>query len=454
MYTPKTREELSRRVLGALTSRSRLSDTREGSVIHTLAQSVGALAAGTEQRLAAIRSAYDFRNAAGAELDERLLDYPESTLQRKAAQRARGSIGLIIQEGLTAPLTIPEGSTFSRSDNGAIYATLEAVTVAVGAPRVIAVEVEAAQSGLSGNAPSSTINQIEEAPSEIISVNNGQALTNGADQESDEALKRRALLYLQSLARCQPAALEFAALSADLDNRLVIADLVEDPHAAGLSRLYIDDGSGALGAQVAQGRINTFTAPAGGVTRLYHDHPAVNEVTPAKLVNNVFTPLAPQDFVSIPERGEIYIVEGRIQAGDQVTLEPYQIYTGAIAEIQSLIEGDPSSPQASGYRAAGTRVIVLSPSIAHIDLTIEIMISGGDRDLITTSITQELTALTSSLRVGEPLFAARVIDSVMNITHVINVHLYTSNGDSFTDFYPPLNAVVRFNSLVINPVEA
>ena len=453
MYTPKTREELSRRVLGALTARSRLTDTREGSVIHTLSQAVGALGAGVEQRLRAIRDAYDFREAQGLELDERLSDLPPLTIERKAAQRATGVIGLIIQENLNAPLTIPIGTTFSRSDNGAVYATTELITVNVGDPRVVAVSIEAAVSGVGGNAPSSTINIIEEAPAEVISVNNGQALTNGADQESDAQLKRRALLYLQSLARCQPAALEFAALSADLLNRLVIADLIEDPEVSGFSRLFIDDNSGGLGQQVAQGRVVSITAPTGGLSRLYHDAPAVNEVRPAKIVNNLNIPLADDDYVSIPERGEIYLRSGAVVAGDVVTLLPYQVYTGPIAQIQALIEGDPTSSTSTGYRAAGTRVRVLSPAIASISLNVEILIDGGDRDTITTQISQDLTSFTASLRVGAPLFTAALIDVVMDVEHVINTHIYTQAGDVFNDFYPPQGSVVRFHALTITPTE-
>lgn len=455
-YTPRTRDELARRVLGALVTRSRLSDTQKGSVIDTLAQAVGAIAAGAEQRLASIRDGFDLRNASGAELDERVAELPPYTIERLPAQRARGVVGVVLEEGLTAPLVIPQGSTFSRSDNGAVYVSLEAVTVAAG-ERLVSVDVEAAVAGVEGNAPSSTINRVEDAPAEIIAVNNGPAISTGRDEESDAALKRRALLYLQGLARCQPAAIEFAALSAELPLRLIVADLYELPAVNGMSELYIEDGSGTLSDQRTAGRISSLTVPAGGLRVLYHDAPAVAEVVPAVIVSGVPVPLDRSLYVSIPERGIIYLEAGAVNQGDTIQTEPYEVFTGSIATIQRLIEGDPNNPEASaGYRAAGTRVRVLSPSVVRVSIDLQVTVeSGVDLGDLESVITEEVTALASELRVGAPLYEAAVIDAVMDLEGVVNVHVFnTGTSDRFTDRYPPAGAVVRIHQLNIRPIEA
>jgi len=452
-YTPRTRDELARRVLGAIVTRSRLNDTQQGSVIDTLAQAIGAIAAGAEQRLASIRDAFDFRNANGAELEERLSELPPHTIERKGAQRARGVVGVVLEEGLLNPLVIPEGVTFSRSDNGAVYASLEQVTVAAGV-RLAVLNVEAATAGVGGNAPSSTIDRIEEAPAEIIAVTNGQAISTGQDAESDASLKRRALLYLQGLARCQPSAIEFAALSVDLPLRLIVADLYELPRTQGMSELYIEDGSGTLNNQRTAGRISQLTVPAGGVRVLYHDAPAVAEVVPTVVAGGVRTPLDRDLYVSIPERGIIYLDEGAVVEGDVLQTAPYEVYTGPIATVQRLIEGDPNDPGASqGYRAAGTRVRVLSPAVVRVSLDLQVTTESGiDSADLESRITENLTALTSELRVGAPFYAAAAIDVVMDLEGVVNVHLFnTGTSDRFTDLYPPAGSVVRINQLNIRP---
>lgn len=453
-YTPRTRDELARRVLGALVTRSRLNDTQQGSVIDTLAQAIGAIAAGAEQRLASIRDAFDFRNASGAELDERVAELPPYTIERLPAQRARGVLGVVIEEGLTDPLVIPQGSTFSRSDNGAIYSTLEEVTVPAGV-RLVALNVECSILGVGGNAPSSTINRVEDAPAEIIAVNNGPSISTGRDEESDAALKRRALLYLQGLARCQPAAIEFAALSADLPLRLIVADLYELPNVCGMSELYIEDGSGTLKNQRTAGRVSSLTVPAGGVRVLYHDAPAVADVIPVIIAGGVSTPLDRSVYVSIPERGMIYLDQNAVNEGDVIQTAPYEVYTGPIASIQRLIEGDPNNPESSaGYRAAGTRVRVLSPSVVRVSLDLQVTTeSGVDHADLENQITENVTGLTSELKVGFPLYAAAIIDVVMGLEGVVNVRvLNTGAATPFEDRYPPAGSVIRINQLNIRPV--
>lgn len=453
-YTPRSRDEIARRVLGAIVTRSRLNDTQQGSVIDTLSQAIGAIAAGVEQRLEAIRDAFDLRNASGGELDERVSELPPYTVVRLPAQRARGVVGVVLEEGLVNPVTIPQGSTFSRSDNGGLYATLEEVIAPVGV-RFITLDVEATAAGVEGNAPSATINTVEDAPSEIIAVTNGPAISTGQDEESDAALKGRALLYLQSLARCQPSALEFAALSAVLPLRLTIANLYEHPTELGMSSLFIEDGSGRLGDQRTAGRISQLTVPPSGVRVLYHDAPAVVEVVPSVVVNGVSSPLDRDVYVSIPERGIIYINEGALNAGDVLRTEPYEVYTGSIATIQKLIEGDPNSPETSaGYRAAGTRVRVLSPAVVRVSLDIQVTTtSGADYEDLENLITENITALVGGLRVGSPFYAAAVIDVIMDLENVLNAHVFnTGSSDRFEDFYPPAGSVVRINQLNIRSI--
>jgi len=79
-FTPRNRDELARLVLGSIVSRTELTDTTQGSVIDTMSQAFGAVSASIERQIEKVRDAFDFRNATGAELDERLSELPPNTI--------------------------------------------------------------------------------------------------------------------------------------------------------------------------------------------------------------------------------------------------------------------------------------------------------------------------------------------------------------------------------------
>lgn len=457
-FIPESRNELSRKALGAILTRSNLTDTHEGSVIDTLSQSMGAMAANIEQRILGVRDAFDFRNATGAELDERLSEFPPNTVTRLAATPATGSVIVSFSAALTAQLTIAAGSSFSSATNSEnIYFSTSDVIAPIGATSAV-LTVESSTAGTAGNIGAEQINVISEASPLIINVTNTAALTNGSDDESDAALKRRALLYLQSLSRSQPNALEYAALSfTGITERLVLASLYESHEIAGYSELYIDDGTGRLGDNVAAGIAYTGTVPPEGLTVLYHDAPAVNPVVPIQSVPvlNVSLPLNTSDYVSIPERGVIYIKEGVMVAGRTWTLGNYQVYQGAIAALQRYIEGDPNNPnQSPAWRAAGTRVRVLPPNILQLNFDIEITPQNGfDLTELQTTVRQELDDLLLGLRIGDPLFIAAMIDVVMEIEGITNVKFYVAGSTNsqapqpLDDIYPAQNKLIRINTM-------
>lgn len=107
----------------------------------------------------------------------------------KAAVAATGSITIT-----GAPKTvIPAGSLFSTAavnDEPSVdYATLEDITI----PDVgtVIVDVECTQAGIVGNTTINTVVLVSSKLSGITSVTNEEAITGGAEAESDEALKAR-----------------------------------------------------------------------------------------------------------------------------------------------------------------------------------------------------------------------------------------------------------------------
>jgi len=465
MYTARTQDELARIALGALVTRSNLSDVAQGSVIDTLAQSMGALAADIEQRLALVRDAFDFRNATGAELDARLLELPPNSVERLAATAATGLVNVTFNGALASDLILETGTSFTSSTNPElIYSTFEEITILAGNTQA-ELEVVSSIEGSLGNCNAQAIDTILQADPLIISVENTSAFVNGSDEETDSALKRRALLYLQSLARAQGPALEFAALSyTGQPERLSLASIYEPLDIRGYSELYIDDGTGTLGNRTRAGAIYNGTVPASGLTELYHDAPATDPVVPLKSVvtptGTVFIPLDADKYTSIPERGVIYVDPTAYFAGQQWSLGNYEVYTGPIANIQRLIEGDPSNPnQSPAWRAAGTRVRVLSPSITRVSFDVQITpVSGYDIESIQTASESAINDLMAGLRIGQPLYIAEIIETLMSLDGVLNTRVYQAGSgtqqtpQALDDIYPPPRQVIRLNELNIIPV--
>ena len=459
-YIPRQRDELARIFLGSLISRSELTDTAQGSVIDVLAQSMAALASSTERRIAGVRDAFDLRNATGAELDERLAELPPSTVSRLEATTASGSLDITLTGALGADLTIEAGSSFSSSTAPEVLYTSTADLVISAGDTTGSLTVEASLEGRAGNIAAQRIDTIVSASPLILSVTNPAPLTNGQEAETDSALKRRALLYLQSLARSQPPALEYAALSYE-GARITLASLYEDPSVAGMSYLYIDDGSGELGLRTATGRRYTGTATATGPTIIYHDGPAVNTLTITYIdpVTSLTRMVSTSDYVSIPERGVIYLDADAIPDTAVWTLSAYEVFSGPIADIQRIIEGDPATPNsAPGWRAAGTRVRVYPPGIARLNADIHLTPeSGYELSALSESVETQLIDALSVYRIGEPLYTARLTEMIMSVEGVRNIALYAAGtGDDATpqaleDLYPAADRVIRLGTLTIIP---
>ena len=459
MFTPRTRDEIAEAALGALITRAGLTDTHEGSVLHTLAQAIAAISAATERQIERARAAFDFREASGEELDARLSELPLSTISRLEAQPARGVI-IVTLEPLAAPLTIEEGATFGASAHpDQLYLTREAYTIAAGATSA-ELTIYAAEGGTGGNLPAGAIDSLIDTPPQLTSCTNPAALAGGLEIESDSSLKRRAGLYLQSLARSQPAALEHLAYThSSSAGRVVLASLHEPPEVLGYSALYIDDGTGRLDTATRAGATYTATAPA-GLNVIYHESAALS--SPAVIVTALDAStrtLTPAEVLGVPERGALYLSAGAISEGESYTLGPYQVYTGLIKELQDTIEGNPSNPaQAQGYRAAGVRVQVLPARPYLLDFDLSLIVSPSyEVDAIKAQLTQAIIELTYDLAIGAPLYESRLICAAMSLEGVQSARpLQAGTGGTLTerplgDIYPPANRVIRLGALTLTP---
>jgi len=282
--------------------------------------------------------------------------------------------------------------------------------------------------------------KLDSVPSEIISVDNVAGLYNGTNAETDGQLKTRLLAYLNSLARSQPEALKFLALSF-ISLGFVRARYVfvwEDPNRPGYTEIVLDDGTGGAGG-VRSGATVSGTVPESGALIIFHESPVVNSISRVLVdrggVPVVYTELD-GDYISIPERGVILFDAGVLQAGDVWTISTdtdgvqYQVYTGLVAELQDRIEGDTSDPATRpGWRAAGTRVRVVPADVEWLSFVVRIIPrSGVAVSALSLSVKKATVRFVQTLAPGETLFLAQLIDHLMDDDNLLSVTLFNADG--------------------------
>ena len=438
MYTPRPSSEITRDLVARLLARTTLTDIAEGSVILALLQTFAEQIAESDVRLSKIRDQFTLVGASGIDLDERAEDIG---ITRLPATRATGEI-TVYRDDTSAVFTVPRGAVFGRTDNSVTYSTVDATIMSIGVAS-INVSVQSSVVGSIANAPSRTINVLSDVPEQITSVVQGVALANGRDAENDEQLRARATKYLNSLARCQPIALEYLATSftASDETRATTATLYEIPTERARCELLIDDGSGlADHPPTRAGAVVTTTLNAVQGQIIGVESPIVGDIVVTDISNPVqyFRLVEGTDFIVFRERGLIHLLENAsVTVGTELSISGYQVYTGLIAELQRAIEGD-AGDITSGYRPAGISVRVLPSPVERLSFDALIVVTdGANVTTVSETVESEVASFISSLGAGEPCYIANIIDTVMSVDDVKNVTIYRTGTRTLeTDFYP------------------
>jgi len=436
MYIPRTLAEIESDLRALLIARTPLTDFTEGSVAGSLVRAIAHQFAATERSLYKLREGYFVGLATGDALDKRVAELPPVGLQRITATPSSGAVLKISRATTVGVLVIPAGSTFA-TQAGINYRTLNTATIVNGAAFVSGVYVVATTPGANTNAEIGEINVIISGPDGLTAVENTIPLTNGADAESDAELQARALSYIQSLSRSQPAALDFLARSfiSSSGERMRFVNVFEDVEQPGYTEVIIDDGTGlTLEAVSVEGETVTGTIPTAGYFLLYHESPATAPITAANLSitrAGVQIPISNANIVSIPERGIIYVkASAGLLAGDTWRIAGYRVYRGYIAELQAEIEGSTANPSIlSGFRAAGTRVMVRVPErqIVLFDVNLQVA-TGISYDDVELAVRNALTGYISTIPPGQPLFASALIAVARGVFGVRDVMLFNRNS--------------------------
>jgi len=230
-----------------------LVDFSVGSILRAVVEAYSAVALWLQglvlQLLATTRAA----TSSGADLDSWVGDYGVARLPAAAAT------GLVTFARFTPtlPAAVPVGALVQTADGAQRYAVAAdpsnpayvagqiAYVLAAGTPAVT-VPVAALAPGTAANAAAGAINTLGQAIAGVDTAVNAAALTNGADAESDAALRARFVAYIASLAKSTKPAIGYAVTSIKTGISYTLTENEQYGGGAqpGYFYLVVDDGTG------------------------------------------------------------------------------------------------------------------------------------------------------------------------------------------------------------------
>ncbi|MCP3017555.1 baseplate J/gp47 family protein [Cupriavidus basilensis] len=234
-----------------------LVDLTVGSILRAVVEANAAVVIWLQGLIMQVLAITRAATSSGADLDSWVADFGVSRLP------ATYATGLVSFSRFTATqqAVVPVGATVQTGDgtqqyavtadttNPAYSATLGGYVLAAGVSSV-SVPVLAVVAGAAGNAVIGAVSTITGAISGVDTVTNASAFTNGADPETDAALRTRFIAYVASLSKATKGAVGYAITS--LKQGVTYA-LVENQTYAGAVQMgyfyvVVDDGTGAPGS--------------------------------------------------------------------------------------------------------------------------------------------------------------------------------------------------------------
>lgn len=408
-FVPRTVDEVYEEWISRWLTRSPATDVTEGSVVSIIGRTHAEMLAASEREIWRVREAFDFRNARGIDLDQRLEDFPGFEGRIGATVAVGGAARLTRRDdGVLAEWVLTAGATFSRAADGIVYETIVDVTFPAGATVLDGVALRCRTPGASGNCRAGEVNKVVQAfnnDGRIIAINNTLPISNALDSETDEQLIERALLWLSGLTSNTVQALRYlgATFVAADGTRARQAQIYEDPDAPYVE-LLIDDGAALLGFSrpgVAVEGIIPEGSPGGWY--IYHETPAT---TPISFVFINGEQLDPVHYKSYPEQGRVRILEtAPVAAGDSWLISKYPVWTNLPKELQLLINNT--------RKPSGVRVRVVAPMIHWVNLDMNVLpVEGADFDEVIRGVKAISVDYMASLVPGEPLYISRLVAAI------------------------------------------
>lgn len=266
-----------------------------GSILRAVVESNMGNSLWLQAMVTALLAVTRLSSSSGTDVDTFIGDFG---LSRIPAVAATGSV-IFSRFTATNSATIPVVTLVSSVANGVSYAVIvdtnnpyyHADLNAYVIPALtssISVPVQATTAGANTNVLSNQITTINSVLVNVDSVTNPDPFTNGKDQESDDSVKRRFVLYLASLFRATKQALEFAVeLVPEVKKYIIIENKdINDVTYYGYFFIIIDDGTGNASSGLIS-RVSASVENYRGLTIAYSVFPPVQ--FPISIVAHVHT---------------------------------------------------------------------------------------------------------------------------------------------------------------------
>lgn len=230
MKTRKLTTILSRLIDKTMLSTSKISDFTPGSAVRSLYE---AIALEIEQFYILTKENIEWG------IEEGIVEAFD--FNKRTERRAYGDVTLKFYNPLEQTMYIPKGTTFTstRVTYNQQFETLVDYYVVEGSTEAT-IEVYAKDTGTVGNVPENTINVMSSASTLIKSVNNDFSFSTGRDRESQEELKRRFQLFVESRGRATTKSIKYGALQVPDIQGVYVNEEV------GLVTVYAHDNNGNL----------------------------------------------------------------------------------------------------------------------------------------------------------------------------------------------------------------
>ena len=342
---------------------------------------------------------------------------------------------------LLGAVVVAAGTVVTQLTSGLTYETGAEATIAAGATASAPVAIVAVEAGTDSNTDAETVKGFSPVAG-VETFLNDSACTGGQSEETDAQFRDRIKAYLRSLPRGTPDALKYAVLGVALDafGSIVAAEVVEGVSAErGQVWIYVDDGNGTIEVTDDNaGSPETVVTATGGELRIFFDNKPVVEGG-SVLATLTWTPIATGVPVVLLEAADYYlnyatgqatlipggsagILTTGLSVGDIVTAE-YAWFEGLIAEAQKVVDGDPADrANYPGYRAAGTQVFVVAPTVYQQVITASVTLeSGYDATTVLEKASAALNRYINGLGINGDVIFSELVHRVQSVAGVFDV---------------------------------
>jgi uncharacterized phage protein gp47/JayE len=120
--------------------------------------------------------------------------------------------------------------------------------------------------------------------------------------------------------------------------------------------------------------------------------------------------------------GQIEFIGSGVAAGTRIGAN-YAYYTALLAQVQKVIDGDPTNPSTyPGLRAAGIRAVVETPVIRRVSVRCSITAKSGFQEVdLTPAVQETIESYINGLGIGDDVIIAEIVRRAMTITGVQDV---------------------------------